>query len=382
MRTRIAVIALVALALDIGAASAADTAKRNEDCFHRVLLCGETIGGELTNRDCAFSDGSFGDRWFMASSEGMSVELTAATQGFTARLFLSGDAIDAQTVSPSAPAVAHATCSRPGGCPAFSALMASSPATGNALGGYSLSLSCNIARPCATPQVWHACAGYGANNPPPTRFLVQAAFRGPESGHEGVGLSATFGPAFLGTYTSFPNEGLSLVTKFFEHPDRVELRYIQMTDLSYRLAVTDRATQQTRVYRNTENPCGDDTRYTFAAAEGPGSCRQYRRGRFNPYIGCYLDSRFAVELVWTHPVSGKTGKGRNFGNRIAFTKVTDLQVFLRFVPSEDQVRFEFASLSDWAYTLKVTDTLTGEVRTYENPAGRVCAVVDPDVFGD
>jgi len=40
----------------------------------------------------------------------------------------------------------------------------------------------------------------------------------------------------------------------------------------------------------------------------------------------------------------------------------------------------YASLSDVAYTLTVTDRVTGQVKVYDNPAGRLASVADTEAF--
>ncbi|HYL04796.1 MAG TPA: hypothetical protein VE075_02085 [Thermoanaerobaculia bacterium] len=40
----------------------------------------------------------------------------------------------------------------------------------------------------------------------------------------------------------------------------------------------------------------------------------------------------------------------------------------------------FGALSDVEYTLTVTDTATGVVKTYHNPAGRLASVADTSAF--
>jgi len=40
----------------------------------------------------------------------------------------------------------------------------------------------------------------------------------------------------------------------------------------------------------------------------------------------------------------------------------------------------YGALSSVRYTLTVTDTLTGSVRTYQNPAGQLASVADTAAF--
>ena len=40
----------------------------------------------------------------------------------------------------------------------------------------------------------------------------------------------------------------------------------------------------------------------------------------------------------------------------------------------------YGALSDVEYTLRVTDTMTGAVRTYTNPPGSICGRADTTAF--
>jgi hypothetical protein len=380
---------LAGLLIVNGAAWAAGSSKANEDCFTRVLLCGETRSGEVTERDCRFSDGSVGDPWLMSASPGAAVEVKLRSDSTPLRLLLRGDRLDQQTLVPPGEVVAHATFNLPANIGSFSAAVTSSPAAGNARGPYSLSGTCELARPCDLTNVLQGCAG-SRRGRPPTRFMVETAFLNPVSGNEGIAWTFPIPAEFEGTWTSFPEpEGVALFTKFLSAGDHVELRYINSTSLPFRMGVTDRATGQTVFFTNAENECGDSARDTFVVTEAPiGKCRSHRRGRRDPFVGCFLGNRFQVELTWTDPGTGRSGKGwmhvggapYSFG-LAGFKKRLDWQVFARFEDAGDHVNFSFGSFSDWEYTLKVTDTSTGEVRTYHNPAGRVCAVIVPDAFG-
>ena len=42
--------------------------------------------------------------------------------------------------------------------------------------------------------------------------------------------------------------------------------------------------------------------------------------------------------------------------------------------------FFYGGLSDVEYSITVTDTETGESRTYHNPAGEICGQADTDAF--
>lgn len=76
------------------------------------------------------------------------------------------------------------------------------------------------------------------------------------------------------------------------------------------------------------------------------------------------------------PLTGDTGTFWFFGptNLEVFTKVLDGTAV------NGKFWFFYGALSDVDYTLTVTDTQTGAVRTYHNPAGRLASVADTAAF--
>ncbi|MFY9822320.1 MAG: hypothetical protein WAM82_13135 [Thermoanaerobaculia bacterium] len=100
------------------------------------------------------------------------------------------------------------------------------------------------------------------------------------------------------------------------------------------------------------------------------------------------NQRFEARVSWENPSTGQTGTGRTlpltentgsfwfFGNQNLelMVKVLDgTSINLRY--------WVYAgSLSNVEYTLTITDTLTGVVRTYHNPAGQFASLADVDAF--
>jgi hypothetical protein len=102
---------------------------------------------------------------------------------------------------------------------------------------------------------------------------------------------------------------------------------------------------------------------------------------------CLNNNRFAVEVAWkdfqSHtgkgtavPLTGDTGTFWFFGaaNIELVVKVLDGR------PFNGKYWLFYGALSNVEYTLTVTDTQTGIIRTYQNPSGRFASVGDTSAF--
>ncbi|HVT59916.1 MAG TPA: hypothetical protein VHR45_16140 [Thermoanaerobaculia bacterium] len=105
---------------------------------------------------------------------------------------------------------------------------------------------------------------------------------------------------------------------------------------------------------------------------------------------CLSRGRFAARLAWTlrHGASVASGAGH------ARPLAAGTGAFWFFSPDNDELLLKivdgaavnghfwvfYAALSDVAYTLTLTDTATGEQRTYTNPAGKLTSFADTRAF--
>jgi hypothetical protein len=118
----------------------------------------------------------------------------------------------------------------------------------------------------------------------------------------------------------------------------------------------------------------------FAPAAAIGSC-QATAARL-----CLNGDRFAVEASWK--AQGQSGAAT------AVSLTGDTGYFWFFGADNVEVVIKvldgtglngkhwvfYGALSDVEYTLTVTDTTSGKVRTYTNPAGRMASVADTAAF--
>jgi hypothetical protein len=158
-----------------------------------------------------------------------------------------------------------------------------------------------------------------------------------------------------------------------------------------------------KVYHNTAGDCGaiDETAFPVVGPPPPGASAAAARP-FGPTIPgtaavteascapgsgtlCLLDRRFAVSVTWMNQFAGTSGAGRakslsDLSGLFTFTDPTDVELVLKVVPFSDRIAFYYAALSDFAYEITVTDTRSGTVKTYINPAGTYCGGLDNNAF--
>ena len=126
------------------------------------------------------------------------------------------------------------------------------------------------------------------------------------------------------------------------------------------------------------------TRTVLVEAASPaGSCR------FDAETLCLQDSRFEVKADWWN-ASGESGPGR-----VVYAGTNDSGLFRFFAPLNWEILIKVldgcgingrtwvlgAATTDLGYRIVVTDTVTGESRSYENEPGRPApAIVDTEAF--
>jgi ELWxxDGT repeat protein len=102
---------------------------------------------------------------------------------------------------------------------------------------------------------------------------------------------------------------------------------------------------------------------------------------------CLNNGRFAVEARWTD-FAGNSGTGKAVAltgdtGYFWFFREANIEVVLKVLdgrPVNGNFWVYYGALSNVAYTLTVTDTETGAVRTYSNPSGRFASVGDTGAF--
>jgi hypothetical protein len=177
-----------------------------------------------------------------------------------------------------------------------------------------------------------------------------------------------------------------------------------MTTLEYTLTVTDTATGGVRVYhRPAGGLCGGVDVNAFPLGSGlaaPGAGGQWDAepsqaaadstggtgtlGTCTPSATrlCQLGGRFAVQILrngvaqQAFPLTTETGL-------FAFGAADNGEVTAKVLdgrPVNNRYWVFWGSMSDQAYSIVVTDTVTGAVKTYSNPQGNHCGGSDINAF--
>ena len=256
-----------------------------------------------------------------------------------------------------------------------------------------------------------------------SRFKVQVSWRSPDSGTNGAG-NAIAVTGDTGFFWFFNGSNVELMVKVVDgraFNDFFWVFFGALTNVEYTVTVTDSVTGATRTYFN---PAGQFasvadtsaflpliTRVSLPADEslgGAGSeaAETDRSGRgkslepaeplqrvegactAGPATLCLNGGRFQVQVSWRVPSQGKAGVGT------AASLTADTGYFWFFSGNNIELVIKvlngraingrfwvfYGALSDVQYTVTVTDTQTGAVKTYFNPSGALASVADTEAF--
>ncbi len=101
-------------------------------------------------------------------------------------------------------------------------------------------------------------------------------------------------------------------------------------------------------------------------------------------VTCLLSGRFRVEVQWRNPRNGKTGRGNadpvsDQGSTFWFFSSDNTELIVKMIDgrgNNGHFWVFYGALSDVEYWVTVTDTETGEVKTYRNDFGNICGLAD------
>ncbi|REK09506.1 MAG: hypothetical protein DWQ36_06500 [Acidobacteria bacterium] len=264
-----------------------------------------------------------------------------------------------------------------------------------------------LQRPCAATD--HTlCLG-------DDRFLVEAEWLDRATGRRARANAVPFRED-TGLFWFFEPDNVELVVKVLDGTamnDHHWVFYGALSDVTYWVTVVDTLTGSTRTYTNDQGElCGiGDTRALPSAAtfglDAPPSQLSTLATTARPEIRsggsantapcdpdaqlCLQGGRFAVDVEWTSSIGPVPD-----GDGVPIPGTDDSGYFWFFDPENVELAIKvldgrhinerwwvyFGALSDVGYTLRVTDTATGEVRTYQNPEGTLCGQADVDAFAE
>lgn len=236
------------------------------------------------------------------------------------------------------------------------------------------------------------------------RFQVEIGAVHSRTGKVSPGFAVTQGdnfgyfsfPEFTGD-TEFPEVVVKMVNGsslpghsfwFFES---------SLTSLPYQLTVTDMQTGAVRVY-GSSGFCGRADTSAFPGDEGAAAATDVTNAASTqPVAGrealaLLHRGRFSVTLSAVNPRNGRSASGVavRLGDRAGYFSLPDFtgdasfpEVFVKmvdFTSVDGSFWFFYTGLTGLEYTLTVTDTTTGAIRTYEQPAGSFCGGADTRAF--
>lgn len=215
------------------------------------------------------------------------------------------------------------------------------------------------------------------------RFKVQVDWYNLDDNSNGVGraIQASDGSGFF----AFDDpSNVELMVKLEETGNSVRVSYGQLTNQFFEMFVIDTLTGNYKVYRNTQGNCGavDQNAFpvTAAASRATAAAAKCASGAL-----CLQKNRFQVTAEWRDPASGQTGKAgvtslSQTSGAFRFGDSGHPDLVAKILNQGGRIDVYYGSLSNLEYTLTVTDTKSGAVKTYRNPAGRYCGGAEIDAF--
>ncbi len=224
------------------------------------------------------------------------------------------------------------------------------------------------------------------------RFQVTAVWSNQFSGESGSAgaVKNTDVAGFL--YFTDPNN-IELIVKALDFGDRVLFFYGQLTNLRFTISVLDTRTGITKTYQNTTGDCGGldnnmaaaSAIFTTGTGESSPSLLEAASCQSSANAVCLVNNRFRLELDWANQFDSTSGRGvgkklSDLTAAFSFTDPANLEVLVKTLDFGDHVLVLYGTLSNLAYTLRITETTSGRVKTYVNAAGNYCGGLDSNAF--
>jgi hypothetical protein len=232
------------------------------------------------------------------------------------------------------------------------------------------------------------------------RFRVEVDWRAVNQGTSGQGHAVEL-TSDTGAFWFFQETNYELMFKVLDATSFSGYYWVfygALSDVEYTIRVTDTQTGTTKSYFNPQGnlashadtsafpgSSGAPLRTAPAAkarlaASGAAGCQT------EPTVLCLTGSRFRVEVSW------QTDSGSGVGTAVPLTsdsgsfwffQESNLELMVKVLDAraiDGHFWVFYGALSDVAYTITITDTESGAVRTYENPAGTLASVADTSAF--
>jgi pre-peptidase len=385
-------------------------------CVPASMQCGTTVSGVLTTDDCPFGDDTYYDAWTFEVTAGQHVRITMASGSFDTYLFL---------YNPATNKVAEDDDSGEGPDGTNSKIEYDVTVSGTytifansffefETGPYSLDLVCTGGGgppPTCTSTATTLCLNNG-------RFRVGVTWRVPSQGTSGVGTASTL-TSDTGYFWFFSANNIELVIKVVDgraFNQHFWVFYGALSDVEYTITVTDTVTGAVKTYTNPQGHLAS-VADVIAFPGGPAAAPQAssppkttamadfllaQSRDVSAFTGqsasaiCFTDGttlclnggRFQVRVSWRVPTQGTSGSGQavpltSDTGYFWFFSANNIELVIKAVDGRAFNGFFwvfYGALSDVEYTITVTDSETGAVRTYSNPQGQLASVADVAAF--
>lgn len=244
------------------------------------------------------------------------------------------------------------------------------------------------------------------------RFRVEVDWANQFDGSAGRARAIAAAGGSAGYFTFGDPSNLELMVKVLDDGSHWRLYYGQLTNLGFSLRVIDTQTGRATTYGNGRNNCGGIAE--IAASDGHGHSRASSwlgadpTANVRPGAGipedvslapvfaparkekaacpkdsvCLLNNRFRARVTWRNQFDGSSGAGKpkalsKVTGSFAFTDPSNLELLVKVLDAgEGRILVIWGAMSNLEYALEVTDTKTGKVKTYNNPAGTYCGGLD------
>lgn len=213
------------------------------------------------------------------------------------------------------------------------------------------------------------------------RFRATSTWRNPYSGVSGEARAIRLSDdASLFHFGDASN--VELMVKVLDFGPNFKVFFGQLTDFEFAVTITDLLTGHSQTYRNAPDGCGGIDQQGFPKlATQAGNSSDCEPGTL-----C-LGDRFSVRVTWKSPydvASFGDGSGSPLPGGLAgtfsFTNPSNIELLVKILDFGDRVLLLWGALSDFEYTIDVTDSRTGAVRSHHNPARRYCGGLDARAF--
>ncbi|MCP4659696.1 MAG: matrixin family metalloprotease [bacterium] len=263
------------------------------------------------------------------------------------------------------------------------------------------------------------------------RFAVGVQYRlESEDGIETAGVAVPITDD-SGLFWFFGPENIELLVRMDPTQEAIGVRYGGLSNVEYRVTVTDTETRAVQRYHNLPGEyCGltDPSAFALDSTSALTTARDLRAllapsvtsptdpgdlsvELVEPILTktagagtagscsssaqtlCLLEDRFAVEVDWLDPDhDGSGGVSETAGQAVAgtdntgffwFSDLRELEIVLKVLDGRglnEHFWVFYGGLCELEYSVTVTDTVTGASRTYHSPAGESCGIADTRAF--